>query len=204
MASWLARIFGRTKNADPAALEAFLERHAAFIAQKTAVDYCRVKAGRQEREMFADADFLTALTHCRWQTFAPGVADVLGMAEAWLRPQAGRHGEAALASALARMGATILDRAAAPPAERAALDGVRDGLGRNLALLQQAPPLSADRLPMQAEAPLLATIPIHPDQRAGETPSIRGALRFHLVSAQQEMERFFDPAELAARLVAGK
>jgi hypothetical protein len=203
MASWLARTFGRKKNADPAALEAFLERHAAFIAQKTAVDYCRVKAGRQEREMFADADFLTALTHCRWQTFAPSVADVLAMAEAWLRPEAGRHGgEAALASALARMGTAILDRAAAPPAERATLDGVRDGLERNLALLQQAPPLGADRLPMQAEAPLLATIPIHPDQRAGETPSIRGALRFHLVSAQQEMERFFDPAELAVQLAA--
>jgi hypothetical protein len=49
-------------------------------------------------------------------------------------------------------------------------------------------------------APLLATLPIHPDQRIGETPSIRGALRFHIVTTQQEMERGFDAPALAAAL----
>jgi hypothetical protein len=202
MVPWLPHAFGaifrRGRKADPADLGRFLERHAAFVAQKTAVDYCRVKAGRQEREMFADPDFLAALAHCRWQTFAPSVADVLAMAEAWLRPHvAAAGGPAELASGLVRIGAGILDRAAAPAAERPTLDGVRDGLARHLDGLQQAAPLGADRLPMLAEAPLLATIPIHPDQRAGETPSIRGALRFHLVSAQQEMERAFDPVMLS-------
>jgi hypothetical protein len=196
------RRFLRPKIAEPAALERFVERYAAYLAQKTAIDYCRVKAGRQEREMFADADFIAALTHCRWQTFAPGVADVLAMVEAWLRPHAGGgDADAALAASLARIGGAILDRAAAPPAERDTLDAVREGLERHLAQLQQAPPLGADRLPMRSEAPLLAAIPIHPDQRAGETPSIRGALRFHLVSAQQELERGFEPAALASRLL---
>jgi hypothetical protein len=51
-----------------------------------------------------------------------------------------------------------------------------------------------------AEAPLFATLPIHADQRKGEGPSIRGALRFHIVSTQQEMERGFDPAALSMRL----
>jgi hypothetical protein len=68
--------------------------------------------------------------------------------------------------------------------------------------LQEAPPRPADRLPLLAEAPLLATLPIHPDQRKGETPSIRGALRFHVVSTQQEMERGFDAPALARRLFA--
>jgi hypothetical protein len=50
-----------------------------------------------------------------------------------------------------------------------------------------------------AEAPLFATLPIHPDQRKGEAPSIRGALRFHMLSTQQEMERAFDPDALSLR-----
>ncbi|MGG5810265.1 hypothetical protein [Falsiroseomonas sp. CW058] len=173
------------------------------MTQKTVLDYCRVKAGRREREMLADPDFRAALSHCRWQTFAGAAQDVIAMAESWLRPHA-RGREAALAAALARMGAAILDGAEEVPAEeRPSLDAARDALPRHLALLQDAPPVPADRLPLLAEAPLLATLPIHPDQRRGETPAIRGALRFHLVSSQQEMERGFDPGALAARLLGG-
>jgi hypothetical protein len=49
---------------------------------------------------------------------------------------------------------------------------------------------------------LFATLPIHPDQRPGEEPSIRGALRFHIVSAHQDYERRFDRAGLVAALTA--
>jgi hypothetical protein len=65
-----------------------------------------------------------------------------------------------------------------------------------------AAPQPANLLPLLAEAPLFATLPIHPDQRKGERPAIRGALRFHLVSTQQEMERRFDRAGLTAALLA--
>ncbi len=202
MSSILSGLFGRRRSDDPAAFQAFLERQSAFVAQKTVLDYCRVKAGRRERETFADPDFQAALAHCRWQTFAGAVADTAAMAEAWLRPHAlGR--EAALAAALGRIGAAILAAAPTPPEERQSLDAAAEALPRHLAGLQEAPPLPADRLPLLAEAPLLATLPIHPDQRKGETPSIRGALRFHIVSTQQEMERGFDAPTLAQRLAAG-
>ncbi|WP_237217367.1 hypothetical protein, partial [Falsiroseomonas oryziterrae] len=99
-----------------------------------------------------------------------------------------------------RLGGAVLDGAPAPEAERGSLDAAREQLPRHLAGLQEAAPRSADKLPLQSEAPLLATIPIHPDQRIGETPSIKGALRFHIVSSQQEMERRFDAPLLAAAL----
>jgi hypothetical protein len=198
---WLRRLMGGARDGSPAGLEAFLAGQAAYVAQKTVYDYCRVKAGRREKEMFADPDFQAALTHCRWQTFAGSAQDVTAMAEAWLRPHApGR--EPALAAALARIGGAVIDAAPAPEAERASLAASRDALPRHLADLQGAPPRPAHRLPLLAEAPLLATIPVHPDQRIGETPAIKGALRFHIVSAQQEMERRFDPAALAAALTA--
>jgi hypothetical protein len=202
MSSILSGLFRRRRSDDPAALSAFLERQSAFVTQKTVLDYCRVKAGQREKETFADPDFKAALAHCRWQTFAGAVADMLAMAEAWLRPHAPGQ-EAALVAALARIGTAILAAAPAPAGERASLDAAAEALPRHLAGLQDAPPRSADRLPLLAEAPLLATLPIHPDQRKGETPSIRGALRFHVVSSQQEMERGFDAAGLAQRLVAG-
>ena len=202
MFMWLSRLFSRRLEASPEAFEAFLGGRAAFVAQKTVLDYCEVKAGRAARAMFADKDFQAALRHCRWQTYAGALQDVTAMAEAWLRPHApGREPE--LAAALARIAGRIAAAAPVPADERAALEAAQDTLPRHLATLQEAPPRSADRLPLLAEAPLLATLPVHPDQRVGETPAIRGALRFHVVSSQQEMERAFDPPALAARLLAG-
>jgi hypothetical protein len=198
---WLRRLFGSERSGDPAALEAFLAAQAAFVAQKTVYDYCRVKAGRREKEMFADPDFQSALRHCRWQTFAGAAQDVTAMAEAWLRPHAAGR-EAALAASLARIGGAVFDAAPVPDEERASMQASREFLPTHLAQLQEAPPRSAHKLPLLAEAPLLATIPIHPEQRIGETPSIKGGLRFHVVSAQQEIERRFDPAALAAALTA--
>jgi len=199
MLGQLTRLLRRARAAEPATLETFLGRQAAFVAQKTVIDYCRVKSGRFERHTFADPDFQAALRHCRWQTFAGSVQDVTALAEAWLRPHApGR--EAALAAGLAAIGARVIDAADAPPEEHETLAAAKASLPRHLAGLQDRPAASADRLKLLAEAPLLATLPIHPDQRVGETPSIRGALRFHIVTTQEEMERAFDAPALAVAL----
>ena len=192
-------ILRRRKSGDPAAFAAFLQRQAAFVAQKTVIDYCRVKSGRHERQIFADLDFQTALRHCRWQVYLGALADVGALAEAWLRPHAeGRHAMLAAAIAQWHEGALAADP---PPAEEsAAAEQAVLAFPPYLAGLQAAPPVPAHRMPLLSEAPLLATIPIHPDQRVGETPAIRGALRFHIVSTQQEMERRFDAARLALGL----
>lgn len=197
----LGRLLRRPRSGAPGELRTFLDRQAAFVAQKTVLDYCRVKAGLHERQMFANPDFQAALSHCRWQTWAGAVQDVAALAEAWLRPHLpGR--EAALADALVAMAGQVIEAAPAPAEARETLAAAQASLPRHLAELQEAPPRSADRLPLLAEAPLLATLPIHPDQRIGETPAIRGALRFHIVTTQQEMERAFNAPALAANLVS--
>ncbi|MGK7868946.1 hypothetical protein [Falsiroseomonas sp. E2-1-a20] len=173
---------------------------AAFVAQKPAVDYCRVKAGLTERLLFEDPDFLAALAHCRWQTFAAATPDILALAEGWLRPHA-RNAEPDLAAALARIGRDVLDQSPAPEAERATLDATAAALEAHLLAQQVAPPQGADRRPINAQATLLATLPVHPDQRRGETVAITGALRFQLVAAQQRMEKRFDAPALARALV---
>jgi len=178
----------------------FLQRQAAFVAQKTVIDYCRVKSGRHEREVFANEDFRAALRHCRWQVYLGALADVGALAEGWLRPHA-RGREGALAEALAALLGAALDDDPPPPEEADAAERARLGFAAHLAGLQQDAPRPANRLALLSDAPLLATLPIHPDQRPGETPAIRGALRFHIVSTQQEMERRFDPARLAVALL---
>lgn len=195
----LGRFMTRTQSDDPALLAEFIRAQGAYVAQKTVLDYCKVKAGRHEELLFSEPMFRTALDHCRWQVFFGALADVTAMTEAWLRPHAAERA-AALAEALARMHDAALMADAPPEAERESVAGF--SIRTHLAGLQIAPPQRSHEMPMLAEAPLFATLPIHADQRIGEAPSIRGALRFHIVSARQEAERRFDAVRLAARLTA--
>jgi hypothetical protein len=199
---WIARLFARRGSADPARLGEFLHARGAFVAQKTILDYLRVKAGRREREVFADRDFQAALEHCRWQVYLAALVDVTALAEAWLRPEVPAGEEPSLAEALCRLYAAALATEPPPGPESPTAEALGLAIRQHLAALQAAPPLPAHTRPMLAEAPLFATLPVAPEQRIGETPAIRGALRFHLVSTQQEMERAFDAPALARALVA--
>lgn len=194
------QFFLGARSGDPALFGRFLGGRGAFVAQKTVLDYCQVKAASRERMIFSDPGFQAALSHCRWQVYLAALADVVALGEAWLRPQVpGRADD--LASALVALHDAALD-AEPPPAEEAeAVAAARLAFPSHLAGLQSAPPWSADRMPLLAEAPLFATLPVPPEQRRGEAVAIRGALRFHTVSAQQEMERRFDPVILSASII---
>lgn len=195
------RLLGNAPSSEPSDFGGFLHRQGAFVAQKTVLDYCRVKVGRNEKEFFGNPDFQAALSHCRWQVFLAAQTDVMALAEAWLRPfWLGE--EALLVDRLVALHAGFMAEESPPAEEQQAFSASLLALPGHLAGLQLAAPHSAATLPLLAEAPLFATLPIHADQRKGEGPSIRGALRFHIVATQQEMERGFAPQALSSALRA--
>ncbi|MBS7791490.1 hypothetical protein KTR66_15920 [Roseococcus sp. SDR] len=199
----LLDFFRRRPEASPEALGHFLHGQAAYVAQKTVLDYCRVKAGRSEKQLFADPDFQAALQHCRWQVFFSALTDVTALIEAHLRPHApGREGQ--LAAALAPLHAAALVSEPPPAEEAPSAEAARDTLPHHLAKLQAEPALPAHRLPLLAEPVLFATLPIHAEQRQGESLAIKGALRFQIVSTQQEFERRFDAAQTARNLLKSR
>ncbi|MFM7608135.1 MAG: hypothetical protein ACKO9A_04540 [Alphaproteobacteria bacterium] len=195
---FLRRLLGSPPSQAPQDFGTFLHRQGAFVAQKTVLDYCRVKIGRNEKAFFGNADFQAALNHCRWQVFLAAQSDVMALAEAWLRPF-WRGQEPLLLESLVALHAHFMADDTPPEEENAAFAASLTALPGHLARLQLAAPHDARTLPLLAEAPLFATLPIHADQRKDEGPAIRGALRFHMVSTQQEMERGFDPAGLSLR-----
>lgn len=197
----LLDVFRRARFESPAELARFLHGQAAYVAQKTVLDYCRVKAGRSEKQLFANPDFQAALAHCRWQVFFAALGDVTALIEAHLRPLAPGQ-EALLAERLASVHHAALDSETAPPEQAASAADARDAVAHHLAAMQLEPPRPAHRLPLRAEAVLFATLPVHPEQRQGESLAIKGALRFQMVTTQQELERRFDAPRTAANLLA--
>lgn len=200
--SLFAALFGRRRApqvADVGAFAAFLAAQGAFVAQKTVMDYCGVKLGVNWQKAQEEPVFAELLADCRWRVYFAAQGDVAAMAESWLRPFApGR--EAALAEALAGLAAEAIGSAGAPPRLAAQAEAARAGMAARLAQRQLAAPRPANTLALDAGPVLLETLPIHPDLRKGERVSILGGLRMHIVAAQQEMERRFAPAPLAAAL----
>jgi len=195
----LLDLFRQRRSAAPSDMARFLQSQSAYVAQKTVLDYCRVKAGRREREYFTNAEFLSALAHCRWQVFFASLADVTALLEAHLRPHAAGR-EALLGERLAALHHTALLVEPPPPEEAPSAADARDALPLHLVRLQAAAAHAATSLPLLAEPVLFATLPIHADQRRGEGVAIRGALRFQIVTTQQELERRFDAPALARAL----
>jgi hypothetical protein len=200
MFAWLSRWRGPGGETDPWALARFMREHGAYVAQKTIFDYCEVKAGRNRDRLFADPDFQAALRHCRWQVYLATLSDLVALAEAWLRPALLADRAEALRQGLLRLHAEVLAQEPAPQEAAATAEGLATALPGHLAGLQQAAPRPANALPLLAEAPLLDTLPIHAEQRVGEAPAIRGALRFHIVVTQARMERRFAREGLAAAI----
>jgi hypothetical protein len=191
------------RSADPAALATFIARWGAFAAQKTVLDYCAVKLGVNWNKALEEPEFATLLRDCRWRVYLAAQGDVAAVAEARLRPFAADR-EADLAEALAAMAAAAVVAAGPPPHLGAEAEAACAGYRPRLARCQLAPPQPPTTLPLDAGPVLLETIPIHPELRRGEQVSILGALRLHLVAADQEMERRFDPAPLLAALLGGQ
>ncbi len=198
----LGRLLRRTKSADPDRFAAFLAARGAYLAQKTVLDYCAVKLGVNWNNALHDPVFTEPLAVCRWRTYLATQGDVAAMAEGWIRPHAAEP--VALIAPISGMAEAAIRTAGVPEPFREEAEAAIVALPARLARLQLAPPRSVTEMTMESAPVLLETLPIHPNLRQGETPAILGALRMHLVSAEQELERQFDPAGLAAALAAAR
>jgi hypothetical protein len=186
-------------RADPAVFRDFLGSRAAFVAQKTVMDYCGVKLGVHWQAAQADPAFAAALGACRWAVFWPAGADLTLAAGRWLLP----HAEAPdrLAGALGDLGAAALEDAGSRAMPRTREEGAA-ALRLRLANLPTDPPVGPATMVLAAGPVLLETLPIHPDQRQGERAAILGGLRMNLLAMLQDMERMFDAAPLCAAIEA--
>lgn len=67
----------------------FMDSRAAFLAQKSIVEFCRVRAGVYWQKLFSEKDFQTALNHSRWRAYPACYAMMAEMVEGALREPAG-------------------------------------------------------------------------------------------------------------------
>jgi hypothetical protein len=202
--SVLQRVLSRWRPAPiatVAGLRTFLEERALLIAQKCAIDYCRGKTGLASYALFSEETFLKALDVCRWEGFAAVLGDLLILAEAHLRAEAGAQRRAQLRDALVGMHSEILTSAAAPAHRAQGWHDVIAPFAGRLEAASAAAPRPAVEVADHSARRLFETMPIHSSYRELDEEVVFGAVRFRLIAVNGEMEQRIAPAPLVSELL---
>lgn len=189
--------------ADVDALRQFLAGEAAFLAQKTTVEYCRARAGLLWQKLFEEAEFRHALDICRWGAMAAVLADQVIVVEGYLRPHS-EGAEAEVGSALVAIYEEILGSyREVPPEQRVGWDDLMSELPARMARAQLARPHGPADIARVAGNRVYDLLPIHKSLRGHDREMIVNALRFGMVSFYGKLENTVrDPASLVRDLVA--
>ena len=187
---------------DAAELADFIDRNAAFIAQKGIYEYARARAGHNAKVLFREADFVAAADHSRWRAYPLGLAMVAELVEGVLgstdEEQRRVQSEAINALVLA-----VFDRYPVP----AALDeetwrSMRTELEGRLRLIGLHPPKRAKDIPAPLADAYFDLMPIHERLRARDAEAVHAYLRVTMINIHDQLTKRIDVPAVADSLRA--
>ncbi len=184
---------------DAQALAEFIDRQAAFLAQKGIYEYSRARAGHYAKVLFRERGFIEAVEQSRWRAYPLGLAMVGELVEGVLGPYETDRREQL--DALNSLVLSVFDRYPVPASlgEQAWSDE-RAGLERRLGLIgMHAPKRAFDICEPWAET-YFNLMPIHEKLRGPDFPTIRNYLRVTLCNIHDELIKRMDGPALVGML----
>jgi hypothetical protein len=181
---------------DVPALAEFIDRNAAFVAQKGIYEYSRARAGHYSKVLFREPEFQTAADSSRWRAYPLGLAMVTEMVEGILRPHVDDR-RAAL-DILISIALSVFDRYPPPPAlDAKTWSQLRSELAHNLDLIGIHAVKAAKDIPTPFAERYFELMPIHEKLRASEFPTITNYLRVTMCNIHEEFSTRIDAPALA-------
>ena len=184
------------------ALADFIDRHAAFVAQKGIYEYARARAGHYSKVLFKEPEFQAACDVSRWQTFPLGLAMVGELVHGLLVP-AWQGSRPQLTEAVRALTLSVFDRYAAPTAlSRQTWADARAELDRHLKQMGLHPPKWAKDIPEPFWERYFDLMPIHERMRTQDAGTTRNYLRVTLINIHDELAKRIDAAAVVGKLEA--
>jgi len=187
--------------ASRAELADFLDRQAAFLAQKGMFEYSRARAGPYGNALFDDKGFLAELEKSRWLAFPVTLAMVAEAAEGVLRPAAGERRDALLRGVTAAALA-VFDRYPSPMVDAEVWAEKRRELEHDLTLIGLHGVKRVMDVPLRFVDRYVAAMPIHEKLRAKDAPTIHNYLKANLCNVHEVFARRADVPALVEVLTA--
>lgn len=185
---------------DAGALADFIDRNAAFVAQKGIYEYSHARAGHYAKVLFREAAFRDACDRSRWQAFPLALAMVGEVVEGVLS-SAYPEERAALVEAIRTLTLGVFDRhpvhAELGPAAWATL---RADLERDLLRIGLHAPKRAKDVPAPFAEKYVDLMPIHETLRGRDAPTIHNYLRVTLCNVHDELTKRIDLAAVVESL----
>lgn len=182
-----------------AALHALLSREAAFLAQRSVVDFARNELGSLSAQAFDDPRFLAKLAVCRWEAFAATLADMVVLVQA--RLQASDGACAIVDASLGDLYAAVLADHPVPEHRAQGWDSEVAGLRSRLALRPPGP--ASPRAFAEATGSMVFdTLPFPPRDPVENRMVVENAFAFGLIAFNDRLARRIDAPALRAALGA--
>jgi hypothetical protein len=203
MLGWLKQIIpGRSPRIGTVdGLAAFIDRHAAFIAQKCADDYCRGKAGVGHYALSEETTYRKALAVCRWEGYAAMLMAVSAVAQRQLI-EAGAPGER-VEACLVGLVDKILAGQPLPGHRPQGWSDLLDQLPERLRWARSEPPPKLAEIVAPAARRLFDVLPIHASHRELDEEVVTAAVQFQFVALSDRMRRQIDPHGIVHDMEAG-
>jgi hypothetical protein len=186
---------------DPEALAEFIDRNAAFLAQKGIYEYSRARAGHYAKVLFGEPEFIAAIEQSRWAAYPLCLAMIVEVVEGVLRA----HGDdrRRVLDALIELSLTVFDRypVSAALGDQAWSDARRE-LARRLDLIGIHAVKWAKDVPEPFAQSYFDLMPIHEKLRARDFPAIKNYLKVTLCNVHDEFSRRTDVPALVQLLLA--
>jgi hypothetical protein len=191
---WFAPRHRRVRTTEQ--LEEFLSRHAAFISQKCADDYCRNKVGLSHYALGEEKAYREALVVCRWEGYAAVLAGLAAVTQRFML-EAGFDEQKLEAALVALCGRILAQHPAYGPQE---WDKLIAELPARLRAARADPPPSFAKIAAAAGKRLFEVLPIHASYREFDEPVVIGAVHFNFVGFSDRFRREVDAAAVGRDL----
>ena len=189
---------------DIEALATFVDEQGAFVTQKGIYEFSRARAGHYAKVLFREQEFLNAADKSRWAAFPLGLNMVGEVVEGVLRRHARHEDRPAVRDGVVRLVMDVFDNYPVPAAIGApAWRDARVELRRRLDGVSLHPVKLVKDVPEPFARAYFDLMPIHPQLRASDFPTIRNYLRVTLVNVHDELVARADLPALVSALRDG-
>lgn len=209
MPSWRMSLWSAVKNlfapeaiATRDQLKEFLMSRAAFLAQKSIMEYVQARANMMFSTLLSEPAFLAAYEEARWASYPAAFSMVTEMAEGMVRPHAAGS-TLDLHAALVGLGREVFAEFPLPRGQGPRFWGeAAEALDRDLGAAGLGPARPVHEIPLARAREIFDRLPVHESLRQHDFTIFRNTLRFHMAEIGTEFSERGDMTALANALVS--
>jgi len=180
-------------------LKEFLESRAAFLVQKSIMEYVQARSNMMFSTLLSEPAFLAAYEEARWASYPAAFSMVAEMADGMIRPEAASTLD--LHAALVGLGREVFAGFPLPQGQgRRFWSEAAEMLDRDLGAAGLGPPKPVHEIALARAREIFDHLPVHETLRRHDFTIFRNTLRFHMTEIGTEFSERGDMKALANAL----